>query len=76
MLKETVYTPETFTGGLPAFIKSIFVGFKDGHHLGKQLFIRDIKAQFRDSFLGVFWAFVPAFITASLWIFLNHSRVV
>ena len=76
MLKETVYSPQRIFRGFFPFLKSGFVGLKEGHYLGKQLFIRDIKAQFRDSFLGIFWAFAPAFVTAALWIFLNHSKVI
>ncbi|MDP4285480.1 MAG: ABC transporter permease [Bacteroidota bacterium] len=76
MLKETIYTPRGVSKGFFPFLKSGFVGLKEGHYLGRQLFIRDIKAQFRDSFLGFFWAFAPAFVTALLWIFLNHSRVI
>ena len=76
MLKETVYTPQRISRGLFPFLKSGFVGLKEGHYLGKRLFIRDIKAQFRGSFLGLFWAFAPAFVTAGLWIFLNRSNVI
>ena len=76
MLKETIYSPQRISKGFFPFLKSGFVGLKEGHYLGKRLFIRDIKAQFRGSFLGLFWAFAPAFITAALWIFLNHSKVI
>ncbi len=76
MLKETIYTPQSASHNFGDLIKSIFGGIKEGHYLGRQLFIRDKKAQFRDSFLGIFWAFAPAFVTALLWIFLNHSKVI
>ena len=76
MLKETVYTPDRISRGFIPFLKSGFTGLKEGHYLGKQLFIRDIKAQFRGSFLGIFWAFAPAVVTAALWIFLNKSKVI
>ncbi len=76
MLKETIYTPQRAAIGFFPFLKSGLVGLKEGHYLGKRLFIRDIKAQFRSSFLGLFWAFIPSFITAGLWIFLNSSNVI
>ncbi len=76
MLPETIYTPQRISKGFMSFLKSGFVGLKEGHYLGKRLFMRDIKAQFRSSFLGLFWAFAPAFVTAALWIFLNHSQVI
>jgi lipopolysaccharide transport system permease protein len=62
--------------GIFSFIKLIAKDFVAGHNLGKQLFKRDIKALYRQSFLGVFWAFAPAVVTAVLWIFLNSSKVI
>lgn len=33
--------------------------------LAWQLLVKDIKAQYRQSFLGIFWAFIPPIITAA-----------
>ena len=76
MLKETVYSPDSLPNGIIPFYISIFKDIKRGHYLGKQLFIRDLKAQYRQSFLGLFWAFAPATVTALLWIFLKSADVV
>jgi lipopolysaccharide transport system permease protein len=76
MLKETIYTPQSMPNGILSYIKAILKDFYLGHNLGKQLFERDLKAQYRQSFLGIFWAFAPAFVTALLWIFLNGSKVI
>lgn len=62
--------------GLISYFKAIIKDFYLGHNLGKQLFERDIKAMYRQSFLGIFWAFAPAVVTALLWIFLNGSKVI
>lgn len=62
--------------GILSYFKAIIRDFYLGHNLGKQLFSRDLKAQYRQSFLGIFWAFAPAFVTAMLWIFLNGSKVI
>ena len=32
--------------------------------LAWRLMVRDIKAQYRQSFLGIFWAFIPPIVTA------------
>ena len=66
MLKETTYTPQGASKGFIPYLEDIFTGFKEGHRLGKQLFIRDKKAAFRGSFIGIVWAFIPPFITAFL----------
>ena len=76
MLKETVYSPQSMPNGLISYFKLIIKDFYLGHNLGKQLFERDLKAMYRQSFLGIFWAFAPAVVTAVLWIFLNGSKVI
>ena len=44
--------------------------------LAKQLAVRDIKGQYRQSFLGVFWMFITPLVTAMVWVFLNYSGTV
>ncbi len=44
--------------------------------LAKQLAVRDIKAQYRQSFLGIIWAFVTPLTTAFVWIFLNGTGTI
>lgn len=40
------------------------------------LFQRDLKAQFRQSYLGYVWLFLPPFLTTAVWLFLNHQQVI
>lgn len=44
--------------------------------LSFQLAKRDIQAQYRQSYLGIIWAFVTPLATALVWIFLNNSGTV
>lgn len=44
--------------------------------LARQLAKRDIKAMYRQSFLGILWAFVTPLITALIWIILKQSGTV
>ena len=44
--------------------------------LSFQLAKRDIQAQYRQSYLGIIWAFVTQLATAFIWIFLNNSGTV
>ncbi len=44
--------------------------------LAKQLAVRDIKAQYRQSYLGIIWAFVTPLTTAFVWIFLNGTGTI
>jgi len=54
----------------------IMKGFIEGRELASRLFIRDLKASFRKSFLGFFWMFIPPFATAGIWIFLSSQKAV
>lgn len=40
------------------------------------LFIRDLKAQYRQSLLGYIWLFVPMISTTIIWMFLNSTKVI
>jgi lipopolysaccharide transport system permease protein len=44
--------------------------------LAKQLAIRDIKAQYRQSYLGIIWAFITPLTTALVWVILSKSGTV
>lgn len=75
MLKETIYSPaqkfsEVFS------VRKMFADLNEARFLGTQLFIRDRKGMFRQSFLGIIWAFLPPFFSALVWIFLNSSGAV
>jgi len=57
-------------------LKDIFNGFISGKDLAYRLFIRDFKASFEKSILGIFWVFLPPILTAGLWIFLNNQKII
>ena len=44
--------------------------------LARQLAERDIKAQYRQSYLGIIWAFITPLLTAVVWIFLTLSGTI
>jgi lipopolysaccharide transport system permease protein len=44
--------------------------------LAWQLLVRDIKAQYRQSFFGIFWAFVPPIMTAAGLTLANKAQVI
>jgi lipopolysaccharide transport system permease protein len=57
---------------LKASLKDLF----NSRFLGRQLAERDIKAQYRQSYLGILWAFIPPLATAFIWIVLNGSGTI
>ncbi len=50
--------------------------FFGSHFLAKQLATRDIKSQYRQSYLGIIWAFITPISSAFVWIFLNSTGTV
>lgn len=74
-LKTRIYQKEN-TARLGKMLLDIFKDFKGSTFLARQLTVRDIKAQYRQSYLGIFWAFVGPVSTALVWIFLNESGTV
>ncbi|MBU2019902.1 MAG: ABC transporter permease [Bacteroidetes bacterium] len=70
------YTSESGIRKPKILVSEIANGFRDGYYLGYQLFKRDLQASVRQSLLGFLWHFIPAIITASIWIFLNGQKVV
>jgi len=46
------------------------------HFLAKQLATRDIKSQYRQSYLGIIWIFITPLTSALVWIFLSYTGTV
>ncbi|RMA57961.1 ABC transporter permease [Ulvibacter antarcticus] len=75
MLETRVYQKENTT----RFGKLLGDSIRDilsSRFLAKQLAIRDIKSQYRQSYFGLLWIFVAPLGTALVWIFLNNSGTV
>ncbi len=47
-----------------------------GRELAWRLFIRDLSAQYRQTFLGYIWAFLPPLVASMTFIFLNSQGIV
>lgn len=57
-------------------LKASLQDIYDFRFLSKQLAIRDIKALYRQSYLGILWAFITPVLTALVWIMLRQSGAV
>jgi lipopolysaccharide transport system permease protein len=69
------YSSERKFGLLKTF-RSLIREFPVAHSLGFRFAERTIKSRYRQSLLGVLWAFLPPISTAIIWIILYESRVV
>ncbi len=74
-LQTKIYRKENSQkiGGL---LKECFKDLFSSHFLSKQLAIRDIKSQYRQSYLGIVWAFIMPITSAFVWVFLNITGTI
>ncbi len=72
-LTETVYTPESEMRNPLKMIKAMFADLLKSRGLAYQMLARDIKAQYRQSYFGILWAFLPPLATAGIFIVLNSK---
>lgn len=71
-----IYSPEPLLGQPIALIKNMIIDIQAGRELAWRLFIRDLSAQFRQTYLGYLWAFLPPLVTSLTFIFLNSQGIV
>ena len=71
----TIYSAEQRGQSIFRLLAEIFRSLPEAHELAQRLFKRNIKAMYRQSVLGLFWALLPPLVTAGVWIFLKSSNV-
>ncbi len=74
-LKTTVYQKEN-NSKIGKLLKESLNDMLASRFLAKQLAIRDIRAQYRQSYLGVVWAFITPLTTALIWVVLSKSGTI
>jgi len=75
-LPVRVYSPEPLLGHPLTLIKNIASDLNAGRELAWRLFIRDLSAQYRQTFFGYIWAFLPPLVAALTFIYLNSQGIV
>ncbi len=75
-LPVTVYSPESPLAHPVKLVKEIFGDIWRCRELTWILFTRDLKAQYRQSYFGYIWLFVPVISTTIVWMFLNSTKVI
>ena len=75
-LPIVVYTPESRLHFPILMVREMWRDLLASRELAWRLIIRDISAQYRQSLLGVLWAFLPPIATALVFIILNSRKVI
>ena len=71
-----IYTPESQLRHPVALFTRMYWDLLASRELAWRLLVRDISAQYRQSFLGMIWAFLPPIITAIGLTYANNSKVI
>lgn len=71
-----VYTPASQMRTPGALLASMWRDIRASRELSWRLFVRDLSAQYRQSLLGVVWAFVPPIVTSLIFIALQSRNLV
>lgn len=71
----TVYTPESVMRSPGKLVRSMWRDVRASRELAWRLTVRDISARYRQSALGILWAFLPPVATAGLFVFLNRGGI-
>lgn len=74
--KVTTYSAQASNRHIIHHLKDIVSELPKSHELGLRLFTRNLRALYRQSLFGFWWALLPPIATAALWIFLRGSNVV
>jgi lipopolysaccharide transport system permease protein len=74
-MNKNIYTPQRNLTLKLIFI-DILKGILDGKELGFRLFLKDLKSSYEKSILGYVWIILPPFVTAGIWILLNHQQII
>lgn len=73
---SVVYSAESKLKHPYKLLKEMITDLIASRELAWQLMVRDISAQYRQSFLGIFWAFVPPIVTAAGLTIASNSQVI
>lgn len=73
---ERIYTPESRLTHPTVLLKEMARDVVVSWPLTWRLFVRDIRSQYRQSFLGLLWAVIPAASTALAFTFASQSAVI
>ena len=74
--RVTFYTPESQLRHPVALFQRMYWDLLASRELAWRLLVRDISAQYRQSFLGIIWAFLPPIVTAIGFTLANKAKVI
>lgn len=75
-LPVVVYTPESKLKHPAKLVREMYRDLLASRELAWRLMVRDISAQYRQSVLGILWAFVPPLVTAIGFTYASNAQII
>ncbi|WP_082803816.1 MULTISPECIES: ABC transporter permease [unclassified Anabaena] len=75
-LPQVIYTPESQLRHPLDLLRQMWRDLLAARELAWRLMVRDISAQYRQSFLGIAWAFLPPIVMAVSFTLANQAKVI
>jgi lipopolysaccharide transport system permease protein len=75
-LPETIYSPESLMLNPRRLLGNMFSDLRTCRFLAWRLFVRNMAAQHRQSFLGYLWLFMVPVANTLVWVFLNQQNII
>jgi lipopolysaccharide transport system permease protein len=75
-MKIKVYTPDSSLANPAVMAKAMISDLWAGRELAWRLTVRDISAQYRQTFLGILWALILPLANTLVWLYLNGAGIV
>ena len=75
-LAVTIYTPESPLQNPLKLIREIFSDIWRTRELIWMLFMRDLKAAYRQTYLGYIWILLPAIATTAVWYYMTSQGLI
>lgn len=75
-LPVIVYTPDSKLASPIKMLREMFRDLAASRELAWRLAVRDISAQYRQAFFGMFWAFILPLANTLAWVFISSAGVV
>ena len=73
--KVTIYSAQSDVRAPGKLLREIISNFWEGRELAWRLFVRNINGLYRQTLLGLFWAFLPPIANTAIWIFLREAQI-
>jgi len=74
-MKETVYTASSQLAAPRIFFLEAVEDLKAVREIGWRFFLRNLRSQYRQSWLGYLWLILPPLGTTLIWVYLSKAKI-